>query len=145
MKKVLNFLRKYWICFLMSGIMVAGISLSTHYADLYEIGSGMLRFDLMDLYLIYGIPTISFLHGCLSFAILKKMWVPLLIIYTVTCVYFFAVALIPSGEWDAWLNVLLFALIPTLFSLIGAQPALFVHTVVREFKEYKSRKCAQKT
>ena len=70
--RFLNFLRRYWICILLSVIMVIGISLSTRYANLYESGSGMIRFDLRELYLIFGLPLYSLIYGCLSYIKTKK-------------------------------------------------------------------------
>ena len=46
--RVLSFLKKYWLCILLSVIMVIGMFLSTVYADLYESGRGYIRFDLQD-------------------------------------------------------------------------------------------------
>ena len=60
MKNVfLNFFKKYWLCFLLSVIMVVGIFLSTVYADLYESGKGYIRLDLRELYLIFGLSLYS--------------------------------------------------------------------------------------
>ena len=49
--------------------MVIGMFLSTIYADLYKSGSesDMIRFNLKDLYLVYGLPLYSLIYGCLTY------------------------------------------------------------------------------
>ena len=68
----LNFFKKYRFCFLLSVIMVVGMFLSTVYADVYESGSGYIRFDLQALYLIFGLPLYSLIYGCFSYMKIKK-------------------------------------------------------------------------
>ena len=47
----LSFLREYWLCVLLSIIMVIGMFLSTIYANLYKSGSesDMIRFNLKEM------------------------------------------------------------------------------------------------
>ena len=71
-KKFLQFLEKYWFCILLSAIMVIGLFLSTFFADLYECGRGYIRFDLREMYLIFGLPIYSLIYGCLSYIKTKK-------------------------------------------------------------------------
>jgi hypothetical protein len=78
--RVLNFLKKYWLCFLFSVIMTIGIYVSTCYAHLYESGHGMIRFNLRDLYLIFGLPLLSLIYGCLSYIKTKRVLLPQLIL-----------------------------------------------------------------
>ena len=134
--RFLKFLRKYWFCFLLSIIMVIGTSLSSHYANLYEIAGDNIRFDLSDLYIMYGIPIYSFLYGCLSFVFLKKMWVQHAILYIVTFISFFVTNLINER-----INLLLFILIvslsfyPILFSFIGTLISVLVKKIVKSIEE----------
>ncbi len=125
--RFLAFLRRYWLCILLSIIMVIGVSLSTRYADLYETGSGadMIRFDLGDLYLIYVIPLYSFVYGCLSYIILKKVWLPQLILFTTTFLYWFIYGI------DAlfWEGTYILSAVPVLFSLIGTGIASFIYNL----------------
>ena len=108
MNRIFNFLRKYWLCFLLSVLMVVGMALSTIYKDVYEIGDGMIRFDLQALYLIYGIPLFSLIYGCLTYLKTKKTWLPQLVLYAITGIYFSLTNLIIDKELDAWENILLF-------------------------------------
>lgn len=124
-KRFLIFLRKYWFCILLSVIMVVGISLSTRYADLYKTGG--LGFDLHDLYLIYVIPLYSFVYGCLSYAILKKIWHPLLILFATTFLYWFIYGI----EAIAWEGTYILSVIPVVFSLIGVLITKFIGEIIK--------------
>ena len=133
--RILDFFKKYWLCFLLSIIMLIGVFLSTHYADLYEIGSDMIRFNLSVLYMIYIMPIYSLLYGCLSYIKAKKIWVPQLILYLITSMYYFSANLIIDKEIDAWKNILIFSAYPVVFSLIGTAITLFVHTIINSMKK----------
>ena len=100
--------------------MVVGMFLSTVFADLYERGSGYIRFDLQALYLIICMPLYSLIYGCLSYKTTKKVWIPQLILYLITFIYFFSANLIIDKEIDAWKNVFIFSVYPVVFSVIGA-------------------------
>ena len=129
--RFLKFLRKYWFCFLLGVIMVTGISLSTHYAELYEIGSDMVQFDLHDLYLIYVMPLYSFVYGCLSYTILKKVWIPQLILFGVTFIYWFIYGI----EALFWEGTYILSAVPLIFSLIGAGITAFIYKIIKSIKE----------
>ncbi len=136
--RFLSFLKKYWFCFLLSTIMVIGIHLSIHYADLYETGSvdDMIRFDLGDLYLIFGLPLYSFVYGCLSYTILKKAWLPQLILFGVTFIHWFIYGI----EALFWGGTYIFSAVPVLFSLIGTWITSFIYKMVKSIKENKNQK-----
>ena len=132
-KRFFDFLKKHWFCFLLSIIMVIGIHLSTRYADLYETGSvgDMIRFDLGELYLIYVIPLYSFVYGCLSYIILKKAWLPQLILFGVTFIHWFIYGI------DAlfWEGTYILSAVPVIFSLIGTGIASFIYTIIKSIKK----------
>lgn len=118
--KALNFLKTYWFCILLSIIMVVGMFLSTVFADLYERGSGYIRFDLQALYLIICMPLYSLIYGCLSYIKTKKVLIPQLVLYLITSIYYFSANLIIDKEIDVWKNILIFSVYPVIFSVIGA-------------------------
>lgn len=134
MNKIFKFLCKYWLCFLLSVLMVFGMFLSTVYADLYESGS-YIRFDLQSLYLIIGMPLYSLIYGCLSYIKIKKIWPPQLILYSITCIYFFVANLIIDKEIDAWKNILLFSVYPVLFSIIATSITAYIYYIIKSIKE----------
>ena len=127
----LNFLRKYWLCILLSVIMVIGLSLSTVFADLYESGRGYIRFDLRELYLIFGLPLYSFVYGCLSYTILKKAWLPQLILFGVTFIHWFIYGI----EALFWEGTYILSAVPVIFSLIGTGIASFIYTIIKSIKK----------
>lgn len=133
--KVIAFFKKYWLCILLSVIMVGGITLSTHYADLYKTGSAgdMIRFNLRELYLIYLMPIYCFIYGCLSYIKVKKIWLPQLILCVVSFLYWlildkYALAL-------AWVGIFIWLIYPVLFSLIGSSITAYVCCLIRSIKE----------
>lgn len=138
--RFLSFLSKYWFCFLLSIIMVIGNSLSTYYTDFYIIKSDMIKFGLSSLYLIYVIPIYSLIYGCFSYMKIKKIWVPQLILYLITCIYFFGTNLIVDKEIDNWINILIFSVYPVVFSLIGAELTSLIYKMIKPIKENKNQK-----
>jgi len=92
--KFLEFFKKYWLCLLLCVLKCIGKAISTYYADSLVIGSDMIKFDLSDLYLIYVVPIYSLIYGISSYVRTKKIWVPQLILYVITCMYYFGFSLI---------------------------------------------------
>ena len=131
--RFLSFLKEYWFCFLLSIIMVIGIAFSIRYADLYKTGSDgdMIRFDLGDLYLIFVLPLYSFVYGCLSYIILKKAWLPQVILFGVTFVYWFIYGI----EALFWEGTYILSAVPVLFSLIGTGIASFIYNMIKSIKK----------
>ena len=131
--RFLIFFRKYWFCFLLSIIMVTGIPLSTLFADLYKTGSSgdMIRFDLRELYLVFGLPLYSFVYGCLSYTILKKAWLPQLILFGVTFIHWFIYGI----EALFWEGTYILSAVPVIFSLIGTGIASFIYTIIKSIKK----------
>ena len=131
--RFLSFLKRYRFCFLLSIIMVTGIPLSTLFADLYKTGSSgdMIRFDLRELYLVFGLPLYSFVYGCLSYTILKKAWLPQLILFGVAFLYWFIYGI----EALFWQGTYIFSAVPVIFSLIGTGIASFIYTIIKSIKK----------
>ena len=128
-----RFLRNYWLCILLSVIMFVGMFLSTVYADLYKTGSDtdMIRFDLQDLYLIFGLPLYSLIYGCLSYIKTKKIWLPQLILCIVTFLYWFRFDI----NTLAWAGTFIWSAYPVIFSLIGTTITIFVFYIIKSMKE----------
>lgn len=131
--RFLSFLRKYWFCLLLSIIMVIGIHLSTRYADVYKTGNvgDMIRFDLGELYLIFGLPLYSFVYGCLSYTILKKAWLPQLILFGVTFIHWFIYGI----EALFWEGTYILSAVPVIFSLIGTGITSLIYTIIKSIKK----------
>ena len=130
----LNFFKKYWFCFLLSVIMVIGLSLSTIFADLYESGRGIIRFDLRELYLIFGLPLYSLIYGCLSYIKVKKIWIPQLILCIVAFLYWFRFDITEL----TWPGTYIWSVYPTIFSLIGTGITKFVYYIIKELRTKNS-------
>lgn len=118
----LSFLREYWLCILLSVIMVIGLSLSTTFADLYESGRGYIQFDLRELCLVFGLPLYSIIYGCLSYIKIKGIWVPQFILCIITFLYWFRFDI----KALAWAGTFIWTAYPIIFSLIGVGITAFI-------------------
>ena len=132
--RFLHFLRKYWLCFLFSVIMIIGLSLSTCYANLYESGRGYIRFDLRELYLIFGLPIYSIMYGCLSYIKTKRIWVTQFILCIITFLYWFRFDI----NELAWAGTYIWSVYPVIFSLIGTILTAFIYSIIKSVKENKN-------
>ena len=128
--KFLKFLSKYWICFLLSVIMIVGLSLSTRYAHLYESGSGMIRFDLRETYLVGIVPLYSLIYGCLSYIKTRKIWISQFILGIVVFLYWFRFDI----DTLAWAGTFIWTAYPFVFSLIGTFVTAFVCYIIKSLK-----------
>ena len=113
--------------------MIIGVSLTTHYADLYKSGSGMIIFNLRDLYLIFGLPLYSLIYGCLSYINVKKIFIPQLILCIVTFFYWFRFDI----KALSWAGTFIWSAYPVIFSLIGAGITAFIYRIIKSLKENK--------
>lgn len=129
--RFLNFSRKYWFCFLLSAIMVIGLSLSTTFADLYESGRGYIRFDLRELCLVFGLPLYSVIYGCLSYIKIKGIWVPQFILCIITFLYWFRFDI----KTLSWAGTFIWSAYPVIFSLIGASITAFIYYIIKSSKK----------
>ena len=127
----MNFLKKYWFCFLLSAIIIGGVPFSSHFADLYEHGGDNMSFDFYDDYLISIMPLFSLIYGCLSYAILKKAWLQQLILFVIAFIYWFGFDM----KNLEWLGTYIWTFIPLIFSLIGTGITAFICWGIRDMKK----------
>lgn len=127
----LNFLKKYWLCFLLSVIMTIGIYVSTCYSRLYESNHGMIRFNLRELYLIFVLPLLSLIYGCLSYIKAKRIWIPQLILLVTVFVYWFRFD-VDTLFWD---GTFIWTVYPVVFSLIASSATAFIRYMIKVIKE----------
>ena len=130
-KKFLQFLKKYWFCILLSAIMVIGLFLSTFFADLYECGRGYIRFDLREMYLIFGLPIYSLIYGCLSYIKTKKIWVPQLFFCGFSFLYWFRFDM----KELVWAGTYVWTAYSAIFSLIGVGITVFIRRLTKVIQQ----------
>ena len=131
MNKILKFFYKYWLCFLLSLIMVVGLFLSGVFADVYEHGSGMISLDLEAICLIFVQPIYAFIYGCLTYAIVKKVLIPQFCLMAVAFLYWFGLDL---GNLF-WLGTYIHTLYPVVFSILGTGITAYVCYLKNSLKE----------
>lgn len=136
--RFLNFLRKYWFGIFLSVIMFLVFVIP----DVFNISiSGGSKVEHILLYfkfmLIY-----SFIYGCLSYLNIKKIWVPPLITFLITCTYYsisyliYLIYLINSHliiyrSLEAWKNILYFAACMATITLVGTLVTAFIYHLIK--------------
>ena len=130
-KRFKDFIKKYWLCFLLSVIMILGMYLSDYYSDLYISGRGTIRMGLGGLYLLLIVPLYTFIYGCVSFAILKKIWVPQFVLYVIVFFY----GLIFDIDYPDLGGPLMWAVYPIIFSLVGTAITALTYKIIKAIKQ----------
>lgn len=136
--KVLKSLHKYWLCFLLSLLLAAGISLTTHFDDSYISGDGYIQFDLRELYLVILLPVLSFIYGFLTYCITKNAWIPQLILLVIIFLYWFLFHMLEAlaGGYHIWAEII-WTIVPVVFSFIGTIISIFVCWIIKYIKEMR--------
>lgn len=127
--RLLKILRKYWGCILFSLIMVIGLFLTMRFADLCETGKGYIRLNLYETYLILGIPLLSFAYGCVSYVVLKKLWVQQLILLVINIAYWIVFSV--GSVAQKLITTAVGSAYPVVFSLIGTLITAFICYIVK--------------
>lgn len=132
MKKFWNVSRKYLFCMLL----VFGIfTVMPYLGSLVFTGYSMGGIGV--IIIIY--PLCALLYGALSYAFLKKVWIPQLILCVITCVYLFGINLIVDKELDPWLGILIVAFVLVHLSLIGTFLAFLGRLIVKGIRRVFKR------
>ena len=132
MKNFLNVLGKYLFCMLLGleifTVIPYLISRVTDDRSIGGIG-----------FIIFTYPLCALLYGALSYAFLKKVWIPQLILYIITCASLFGLNLIADKELEPWLGILIVAFALVLFSLIGTLLAFLGRLIVKGIRRICKR------
>ena len=131
--RFLIFLTKYLICFVLSVIMVIGVSLSTRYANVYESNQGVIRFDLREIYLVFGIPLYALMYGGLSFIKTRRVWIPQTILCIVAFLYWFRFDI----NALAWAGTFIWSVYPVIFSMIGTLITALIYFIIKSDKKQR--------
>jgi len=126
--KLLNFFRKYWLCFLSCLTAVVGYC----FLDYGEYD------NLYDTYINIVVPILALIYGTLSTYFLKNVYVPLLIIYSTTLLGLLVIDTIKGIQITDGILIpfyLLFSTYPVIFSLIGTIIGVFVYVLVHSRKK----------
>lgn len=128
--RLLSFCKKYWICFLLNVIYIAGLVLTDCFADAYISGSDTIKFNLNELYRMFFVPLFALLYGCLSFVVSKNAWLPQLILLVFTFAYRFGFDI----KNLAWLGTYFWTVYPLVLSFFGTGITALVYYLIKEIK-----------
>lgn len=129
--KFVNFIKKYWLCFVASTLPVIGLLIIKYYFDnVIVLRTDMFQWSVFDFYLLYGLPLYATLYGILTRAFTKKIWAPNIILFMTVWLLLFAFAglrfdllfTVYALAWPAVMVVisLLFTLLTSLLIKIGS-------------------------
>ena len=129
--KFVNFIKKYWLCFVASTLPVIGLLIIKNYFDdVIVLRTDMFQWSVFDFYLLYGLPLYSALHGILTRVFTKKIWAPNIILFMTVWLILFASAGFPFDllftvyalVWPAVMFVIsfLFSLLTSVLIKIGS-------------------------
>lgn len=127
---LLSFCKKYWICFLLNVIYIAGLILTDCFADAYISGSGTIKFNLNELFRMFFVPLFALVYGCLSFAVSKNAWFPQLIFLMFTFAYWFGFDI----KNLAWLGTYFWTVYPLVLSFLGTGITAFIYYLIKAIK-----------
>ncbi len=128
--RFLGFLKKYWICILLNLILLLGMFLSKCFGNLYVIKNDLLSYNLHTLYVIKAIPIYSFVYGCLSYFVCKKIWIPQLIFAISTILSFVLIASISKVVKDLIIGVLIITPFYLICSTIGTLITIVIYRMI---------------
>ena len=133
MKNVLlKFFKKYWLCMLLSIIMVIGIALADHYSYLYVRGDDfdLIRPNLETDYMVLGLPLFSLVIGVISYIKAKNAWLPPLIVGIISFIYWSAF----HTETLSGLGICIWIAYSMVHTLIGTAITAFIYELIRAIK-----------
>ncbi len=125
---LLKFFKKYWLCMLLSIIMVIGIALADHYDHLFT-RDGYPGFKFA--YMFLGMPLLSQIIGGISYIKAKNIWLPPLIVGIISFVYWVWF----DRQALNWFGAYAFVVRSMVYTLIGRAIALLIHTIIKAMKE----------
>lgn len=129
--KFVNFIKKYWLCFVANTLPVIGLLIIKNYFnDVIILRTDMFQWSVFDFYLLNGLPLYAVLYGILAWVFTKKIWTPNIILFMTVWLLLFAFAGFPFDllftvyalAWPAVMFVIsfLFSLLTSVLIKIGS-------------------------
>ena len=128
--RLLIFLRKYRLLLLLNIIMLIGIAFSKIFGDLYIQKRDLFSFNLHTIYIFAVLPIYSFIYGCLSYIICKKVWFPQILLAVAMILGFLLAELISFGDNGLIVAVLILTPSYTIFSIATSAVTKTIYKIV---------------
>ena len=126
-QKVLRFLREYQLCFFLCGILAVGLIVVSRCRNLY-VRNDYFRTNFGSDFFLLGMPLLSFGYGAWTYAKLKKVWMPFLILFL--GIFFIMLVFWPEPSSSGYTTAY-----AALFSLIGTGVTALVVSVSQAGKD----------
>lgn len=120
---LIRFLRSYWPCILASMLLLIGDDiLYKLFGERVFVDADMLKWDAVDLYLLYFVPVYSIGYGILTNIFYKKIWLPNFLYLLMIVVFSCIPDVIRSNNFNVefWMITCIPAFLSIAFSLLTA-------------------------
>ena len=128
--KLLDFLKRYWILIILSLIYPLVMVYFRLFGNTVIWRNALGDFGVYELYIIFILPILHVIYGCVTYAVTKKILIPNAIPAVIYFVYFLPGALRFKRAEDVFVSIVIFVLVPVAFSIIGTLATAGIYKMV---------------
>lgn len=134
--KFLNFLKRYYILIILSLLHPCAMATTVYWGRIFITESALGPFRTYDLYVIFLIPILYFIYGCVAYIMTKKVFISN-IIPTVIFLIYFGISVFKDFEFsiEKFYAMLFFVLFPIAFSMLGTLVTVGVYKIKKFIKK----------
>ena len=128
--KLLDFLKRYGILIILSLIYPLVMVYFRFFGNTTITRHALGDFGVYELYIIFILPALQVVYGCITYAVTKKILVPNAIPSVIYFVYFLPGALRFNRAEDVFVSIVIFVLVPIAFSVFGTLATAGIYKMV---------------
>ena len=132
--KLLDFLKRYWILIILSLIYPLVMVYFRLFGNTVIWRNALGDFGVYELYIIFILPILHVIYGCITYAVTKKILIPNAIPAVIYFLYFFPLAVGFKRAEDVFVSIAIFVLVPVVFSVIGTLATAGIYKMVDVMK-----------
>ena len=132
--KLLDFLKRYGILIILSLIYPLVMVYFRIFGNTIITRNALGYFGVYELYIIFILPALQVIYGCITYAVTKKILVPNAIPAVIYFVYFLPGALNFKRAEDVFVSIVIFVLVPVAFSVFGTLATAGIYKMVDVMK-----------
>lgn len=132
--KLLDFLKRYGILIILSLIYPLAMVYFRIFGNTIITRHALGDFGVYELYIIFILPALQVIYGCITYAVTKKILVPNAIPAVIYFVYFLPGALNFKRAEDVFVSIVIFVLVPIAFSVFGTLATAGIYKMVDVMK-----------
>ncbi len=127
--KLLDFLKRYGILIILSLIYPLVMVYFRFFGNTIIGRNELGPYGIYELYIIFILPALHVIYGCVTYAVTKKILIPNAIPAVTYILYFLSFAVHFNRAEDGFF-AMLFALVPVAFSVIGTLATAGIYKMV---------------